>query len=523
MSEAGDAITARAVRGRRDRLVLVFLWMQVPALALTGLVVGEQVYEIALSSLVVASLALLGMAFRNRRLAETTVGIGLVVAAGIFVAYAGGALYAHFAFFVAVAAISLYHDWLPLGIGVLAVFGWHATVTPGEALTHTGAVLALALLLTAGWRTSDSDARDADASDARFRVGFDTAPIGMSVLKPSGELLEVNLVMADILGYDQGSLIGTNISALVHPDDHDHLGRAWEEMGNGAGQAATEWMRCLTGRGRPIWGRVSLCLVPHGNGQPAMVILQLEDVDHIYEEQRRLKTLLEGKDEFVAALGDEIRRPLGYLIDLTALADHQHVDTSKTLPRIEAHAREIASILDDLVVSARAGTTPVSVMAHQLDAEQLCRQVMRVTAGAEKVDMEFRARHIWADPSLTKQIVTGLVHNAIRYGGPTVSLRTIPSGPDTVIQVVDDGPEIPIGDRERVFSGDLRNGRPVTSPAAVGLSLTVGRYLARQMDGDISYRRTPDGENVFELRLPTEQISAPPLLADRSHDIGIPA
>jgi K+-sensing histidine kinase KdpD len=75
--------------------------------------------------------------------------------------------------------------------------------------------------------------------------------------------------------------------------------------------------------------------------------------------------------------------------------------------------------------------------------------------------------------------------------------------------VFDDGPEIPVSERERIFTGDLRSGQPVTQPAAVGLGLTVGRHLARLMDGDIEYRRI-DGQNVFGLRLPTEQISSLP-------------
>jgi K+-sensing histidine kinase KdpD len=87
-----------------------------------------------------------------------------------------------------------------------------------------------------------------------------------------------------------------------------------------------------------------------------------------------------------------------------------------------------------------------------------------------------------------------------------VSLETAGSGPDTVISVIDDGPAIPIPEREKIFNGDLRAGVPVTRPAAVGLSLTVARHLARQMDGDISYRRTGHGRNVFELRLPSESL-----------------
>jgi signal transduction histidine kinase len=77
------------------------------------------------------------------------------------------------------------------------------------------------------------------------------------------------------------------------------------------------------------------------------------------------------------------------------------------------------------------------------------------------------------------------------------------------VQVSDDGPELPDSERERIFDGDLRTGQRVTSPAAVGLSLTVGRHLARLMEGDLEYRRR-GGRNVYELRLPSEQITESP-------------
>jgi signal transduction histidine kinase len=96
--------------------------------------------------------------------------------------------------------------------------------------------------------------------------------------------------------------------------------------------------------------------------------------------------------------------------------------------------------------------------------------------------------------------------NAVRYGGRLVSLDVTPSGPDTAISVKDDGPAVPPAERERMFDADLRAGEQPTRPASVGLSLTVARRLARQMDGDITYRRAGDGYNVFELRLPAEPL-----------------
>lgn len=500
----------------RHRFLLFLLWAQVPVLAMIGLAIGVPPPEVALASLTLAAFALLGMSSRaSDRLSMTIVGLALMIAGFVVVDFAEGATLAHAYFFLALAAVAIYRDRLVLVVGVGAV-GIYQAITaadvagdPISAALHSATMITLALLLMAGWRLADTAGSVADDEGGRFRISFEQAPIGMAVVKPSGELVDVNEAMANILHYDQETLIGSNIAAFVHPDDQGELGEAWEEMGNSETHSASEWMRWIGAGGHPVWSRVSLALVPRALTAPAMVILQLEAASEAHQEQRRLEMLVQGKDEFVAAVGDEIREPLDLLIDLTD-STRSRGNVAESLPRIGAHAQEIASIVDNLVVSARASTRPVSVVAHHLDAETLCRSVISAIPTAGAIEVDFRAADVWADPNLTRQIVASLVNNAIRYGGPNVELRTVSSGPDTVIEVIDDGPEIPITERERVFSGDLRSGSPVTRPATVGLSLTVGRLLARQMDGDIEYRRTSDGRNVFELRLPAEQISEAP-------------
>ena len=491
------------------RSLMISIWVCVPVLAVVGLLLDIPVYAVGLTSFVLVALALGGMT--SGTFASVAISLGLVAASGVVVAYSEGATVAHFAFFVAVGAISFYRRWQPMAAGVIAIAVYHLLTVPiGDTLIHIGAIGFFAMVLVAGWRLTPTESAAPTTPGDRFRIGFEEAPIGMAVLKPSGEFLEVNKAMAEILGYGPGTLLATNISRLVHADDRSLLGEGWEEIGNRSGHTATKWMRWLTGGGHPIWARVSLSLVPRTSDQAALVILQLEDAGSSYEEKRRLETLLRGKDRFVAAVGEEIRRPLGLLIDLTDRAGHRHIDMGESLPRIGAHAREIASIVDDLVLSARADTTPVPVMAHQIDAEVLCRDVVSMTPGGEKVRLDLDARKLWADPTLTRRIVANLVANAVKFGGPEVSLQTLASGPDTVIQVTDNGPEIPGKERERVFSGDLRYGQPVTRPPSVGLGLTIARHLARQMDGDIDYRRTGNGHNIFELRLPSEAFSEIP-------------
>lgn len=504
----------RARRGDGDlrhQYLLVLVWIQVPVLIAAGLAFDRPVALVVLGALTPAVFAFSAMSLPTRGLAAIAVALGLVASAMVVAGHADRADLSAVLFVLALVAIAWYRMAAPLVSGVVAATVALLLMADGAAsldtVSRVGAVVAAAALVSLGWRLSPG--RTDDPEGELFHLAFERAPIGMAVLKPSGEFLEVNTALAAIVGHPPESLIGTNLSRLIHGDDLADLGQAWEDMGNGDTQRASEWMRLVTAGGKQIWGRLSLSLVPRSTGQAALVILQVEDATNTREEQHRLEALLRGKDEFVAAVGDEIREPLGLLIDLTDLADHPHVSSAETIPRIEAHAREIASIIDDLVVSARADATPVSVVAQRLDGAELCREVLAAFPESDSIQADLPSLDVWADPALTKQILRSLLGNAVRYGGPDVQVGIISSGPDTVIQISDNGPEIPEAERDRIFSGDLRNGQPVTRPAAVGLSLTVGRHLARQMDGDVEYRRF-DGRNVFELRLPSEQWNVMP-------------
>jgi PAS domain S-box-containing protein len=451
------------------------------------------------------------------------VALGQITAAGILVRYLDGSTASQFAFYLALVTISLYQDRKLLLTGLAYVVAYHLfavlvlyrdsfnSPTPGAdpvswPATQLGPSLILVILLMAGWRVTKKTDASGTAGNDSFRISFEKAPLGMAVLTPSGEFLHVNGALGEILGYEPGRLAGAGIRSIIHGDDLGDLGQAWEDMGNGASRSTTTWMRCLTGDGQTLWARLSLSLVPGTPRQPATILLQLEDGRGAHQEQTRLENLIRGKDEFVAAVGEDIRAPIGSILDLTSGAHRDPADLHHIVRQVESEAKEAAAIVDDLISSARADTVPVSVVARTVDAELLCREILAGVPGAERIPVDIRATSLWADPALTQRVLASLVNNAIHYGGSAMAVRTASSGPDTVIQVIDDGPEIPVSERERIFNGDLRRGRPVTKPAAAGLSLTVARHLAHQMDGDIVYRRSGDGHNIFELRLPSEQI-----------------
>lgn len=502
----------------RHRFLLVLLLAQVPLLAVVGLISEVPIYEIVIASLILLAIAVVGMTARTQGMASGAVSLGLVTAAGILVRYLDGSIESQFAFLLALVAVSFYQEWRLVLAGFVYVAGFqifnflvmyreayvqrYGVAHLGLPLVFLAITLVLVALLFAGWRLMRDGDDNRSAGEEGFRAAFEKANIGMAVLTPSGEFIQANEALIGMLG----PVAGANIRGLVHVDDLAELGQAWEDMGNGDTQSATTWMRWRASDGRAIWGRLSLSFLRAAKQRRATILLQLEDGTRAHQDELRLERLIKGRDEFVAAIAEDIRVPVGAVLDLTARAQGDPVDLHGTVRGIESHAREVASIVDDLVISARAGDTPLQPLSRSVDAVVLCREALSEVPGAEGIPIEAGATSLWADPGMTIRILDSLVANAVRYGGSMVSLETAGSGPDTVISVIDDGPALPIPEREKIFNGDLRAGGPTTRPAAVGLSLTVARHLARQMDGDITYRRTGDGHNVFELRLPSESL-----------------
>lgn len=498
-----DAVSIRS-QASRHRFLVILVWIQVPLITAVAVAGGSPIETTGLIAVVLVILATIPMLVSNRLASSCLVAVALTTASILLSVVLDDAPTAGLYFLVMTVAVSLYRDWRPLALNVVIASTYY--LTQGLITTrldwagiHIGFLVLVALTTTIGWRTSAPSAEETDTTD-RLRLAFDEAPIGMATLKPSGEIIETNQAMAGLLQMDSSRLAGSNIRTVVHGDDLVELGDAWEVMGNDPGHAAVTWVRCMTGGGTLIWSRLSLSMVPWRPGRPAMVVLQLEDVTASHVELRRMERLLAAKDEFVAAVGSEIRQPLNTVIDL--------IDDGAERREIIGQIRQTAAIVDDLVASARASAGSTTVVALPIDVTTLCHYVVVSVPGSDMVRVETTGTTVWADPGLTRQILFGLVSNAIRYGGEHVTLRAASSGPDTVISVIDDGPVIPEEERERMFAADLSHGQPVTRPAAVGLSLTVGRNLARTMDGEITYRRSADGENIFELRLPSESLDA---------------
>lgn len=236
------------------------------------------------------------------------------------------------------------------------------------------------------------------------------------------------------------------------------------------------------------------------------VLVAITDITKRKEVENQMANLVKSKDEFIASVSHEIRTPLtgvhGSAMvlsqDWDRLTDEER---SELIGYVATESGELARIVEDLLVAARADVGSLTVRIQPID---LTAEIKTTLDGISfrngRPDTSGVVGSARADPLRFRQILRNLVTNAVRYGGDRVSIQTEQAGGRVLVSVVDDGPGIPEHLWEMVFEPYQRAHTDNSTPGSVGLGLTVARQLALLMDGDLSYRRS-EGLSRFELLL----------------------
>jgi len=224
------------------------------------------------------------------------------------------------------------------------------------------------------------------------------------------------------------------------------------------------------------------------------------DITAQRKAEEELNVQLSGRDRFIATVSHELRTPLTGamgMLEMVTAGDVSDDERGEMLQLALLQVRDMADIVDDLLVAARAANGMLTVNSSSTDLSASVRNVLSVAAEPFEQSIEPRVL-TWADPVRVRQIVKNLVTNAVRYGGPNRGVVVRTEGRLAVVEVTDDGPPLAPDFVTRMFEPYERIDGPTTE--SVGLGLTVARTLAHLMGGDVSYHH--DGVATFRLTLP---------------------
>ena len=221
----------------------------------------------------------------------------------------------------------------------------------------------------------------------------------------------------------------------------------------------------------------------------------------------RLSTAFDAQRSFVADAAHELRTPLTALkLQLGLLRDSAPgEEQDAAIARLRGGIDRAVHLVEQLLALARA--EPGAAAAPQaLDLAELARQAVgdvQPLADRAGVTLTLAAPHplpLQGDPQALRSAVRNLVDNAVKYGARTVRVsagRSAHGAP--LLCVDDDGPGIPLAQRERVFDRFQRGQGQVEGS---GLGLAIVRAAARQQGAEVRLADSPLGGLRAEVAWP---------------------
>jgi len=237
--------------------------------------------------------------------------------------------------------------------------------------------------------------------------------------------------------------------------------------------------------------------------------------ERLTEESHRM-ALLERVDEqrkaLLRSVSHDLRTPLAAIraagSDMRSGADYDAVTRDELLDVVVDEAERLDRLVSNLLSLSRieAGSLQPDRQAVALD-ELVADPIIRLARLFDHVRVESAIPAdlplIDADYSQLDQVLTNLLENAARHAPPgsTVEVGARCLGDQVEVWVADEGPGVPLADRDRLFE-PFRSG-PGSQSSGIGLA--ISRAMAEAHGGHLDVRAGPTGGAVFYFTVPVRR------------------
>ncbi len=323
------------------------------------------------------------------------------------------------------------------------------------------------------------------------------------------------VLIVDLAGYVQ--LVNPAATRLLETKDTLALGRSYAEVVRHH-QLIELYQRCReTGErqslafemGRGKFWQATVTPFTERGAQGFLVILQdLTDI-------RRLETV---RRDFISNLSHELRTPLASLRAVMETLQDGALDdppaAQRFLGRAVTEVDTMTQMVEELLELSRieSGRVPLRLQPTAV-ATLIAHPLERLRPQAERNGLEIHVNlpadlpPVLADPPRIEQVLSNLLHNAIKFTLPKgqISIRASLSADEdrVILEVEDSGLGIAAVDIPRIFERFYKSDRARTrGQSGTGLGLAIARHLVEAHNGRIWVRSKEGKGSTFYFSLP---------------------
>jgi two-component system phosphate regulon sensor histidine kinase PhoR len=247
--------------------------------------------------------------------------------------------------------------------------------------------------------------------------------------------------------------------------------------------------------------------IPLMNGELNGILVMFQDLT----ELRDLQTM---RREFIGNVSHELRSPLAAIKAIVETLEDGAINDKETasdfLTRVHDEVDRMTQMVTELTELSRIETGRAELKREPVNIKTLIEDVLaRISPQAERqgvallTELHPDLSEVSADRERIQQVVTNLVHNAIKFtppGGKAV-VSAVPEADSMVVSVADTGIGIAREHLPRVFERFFKADTS-RSGGGTGLGLAIAKHIVEAHDGTI-WVESQEGEgSTFSFSLP---------------------
>jgi two-component system sensor histidine kinase GlrK len=257
--------------------------------------------------------------------------------------------------------------------------------------------------------------------------------------------------------------------------------------------------------------------------EPAVVIGP-RDLEQLGERlnwlRQRLLDLEQEKTKFLQHISHELKTPLTAIREGAELLNEQIVGDLNTQQReitgiLRENSLQLQKLIEDLLNFSILRTRSSSLFRKRLELGKIIRGVLddyKVALLSRKLDLRTSMQpvRLRGDKQKLRIMVDNLVSNAIKYSpdGSPLWILLFKRDDRAIIEVADNGPGIPVEERERVFDAFYQGeSADKAHVRGTGLGLSIAREYAQAHGGTITVLNTGKTGARFQVELPLDEDS----------------
>lgn len=228
---------------------------------------------------------------------------------------------------------------------------------------------------------------------------------------------------------------------------------------------------------------------------------------------KRIHKLIAAQDDMIRAISHELRAPITR-IRFRLVQLENHVETTDDIEGIERNLAELETLIDEVLTFSKLKSHKPDLTLSTINASEFFNEIVQKLELANNniriTIPEGKGANFYADKRYLFRALSNLLINASKYARKNIELGYKLTDQSQTLWVADDGPGIPISEREDIFTPFKRlDASRDRKSGGYGLGLAIVKQVAQWHGGDVIIKQSSLGgaKLLFQWPIVNAEIS----------------